>query len=124
MGFVRFEPGVLGGDGLQGRSRRSRPKEAELVRRGALGQEHLALEIVLEDGMRQNNELSFIRVSGNKQRSAFGLASFSTSFNALHPSALAARARRLVSASAKQRRRSPMRWSSLPGHLGRPRLNM
>jgi len=34
------------------------------------------LEIVLADGMRQNNELRFIRVSGNKLRSAFALASF------------------------------------------------
>jgi len=69
--------------------------------------------------MRQNNELRFIRVSGNKQRSAHSAwPVFSTSFNALHPSALAARARRLAFASPKQRRRSPMRWWGLPGHLG------
>src|SRR5450631_2282652 len=46
---------------------------------------------------------------------------FSISFNVLHPSALAARARRLPSASAKQRRPHPCAGGQVcRGHLGQP----
>jgi hypothetical protein len=66
--------------------------------------------------MRQNDV--FIRVSGNKQRRAHSAwPVFSTSFNALHLSAVAARARRLASASAKQRRPT----HALVGFAGSPR---
>jgi len=81
------------------------------------------LEIVLADGMRQDNELSVIYVSG-KQRYASGLARFFYLVQCLAPDCTCCPGARLPPPSAKQRRRPPKRWSGLPGHPEQRHFNM